>query len=162
MGKAPPIEVTLAALRNARPFGEYSRVETEKRQRTRMLQKVIDNVFRQPDEVRQVRQSSFWSPPQRKRKKPAQKGGVMLQSYLGKPCGYCERPMLGDRYPTRDHKHPRRLGGKLTASNLLIVCRACNGEKGGKTVEQFAQELTNRGDKRAAIVWRHASAAPSV
>jgi hypothetical protein len=73
------------------------------------------------------------------------------------PCPYCENPMSGPmtpRAPTRDHVRPRHLGGKLDETNRLIVCAKCNNDKGGRTLEQFAEWLTATHDRRAAIVWR--------
>lgn len=61
--------------------------------------------------------------------------------------------MDGVRRPTREHKKPRHLGGSSGPTNLIAVCSPCNGEKGGRTLEQFANYLTDRGDPRAQIVW---------
>lgn len=69
---------------------------------------------------------------------------------IGKPCPYCGEAMVR---PTRDHVHPRTAGGTLHRENVLIVCYQCNQDKGGKTLERFAQSLTSRGDPRAARVW---------
>lgn len=78
-----------------------------------------------------------------------------LAEWHGKPCPYCENVMLigTARPPTRDHVVPKRMGGTLSDRNTLIVCRPCNGDKGDKTLEQFANSLTRRADARAAIVW---------
>lgn len=85
-----------------------------------------------------------------------------LARYHGTPCPYCEKPMIIGtlRRPTREHKMPKHMGGTLNGSNRLIVCHPCNNDKGGKTLEQFAQELAAKGDPRSVIVagvlrWRN-------
>lgn len=78
----------------------------------------------------------------------------LIHSYNGKPCPYCGEKMgPGRKHPTRDHIFPRRLGGTRDHKNILIVCRPCNGDKGGMTLEQFAQWLSDNSDSRASIVW---------
>lgn len=81
-----------------------------------------------------------------------------LSRYDRKPCPYCGHEMLvGDsrRAPTRDHKIPRSRTKQIKPKgvNILIVCRACNGDKGDMTLDEFAAFLTKRGDLRAAVVW---------
>lgn len=79
----------------------------------------------------------------------------LLEAYRGSPCPYCKQPMWSDegRKPSRDHVYPRRLGGTLAASNCLIVCSPCNGDKGSMTLEQWGHHLTITRDRRAQIVW---------
>ena len=36
-----------------------------------------------------------------------------------------------------DHVIPKRLGGTDERANLQVLCRACNGSKGGKTMRQW-------------------------
>lgn len=52
-----------------------------------------------------------------------------------RPCAYCEVPMTGlihksgitypDTMVTRDHIHPKKLGG----GDIALVCQKCNAEK---------------------------------
>lgn len=78
-----------------------------------------------------------------------------LREAHGKPCPYCEKPMLfgTPNRPTRDHVIPRAHGATLRPKNRLIVCSPCNADKGHKTLEEFAQWLTSTLDSRAPIVW---------
>jgi hypothetical protein len=84
-----------------------------------------------------------------------------LARWDGRPCPYCGHEMRRGtpRPPTRDHKMPRSRGilskfdVKFNQRNILIVCRPCNGNKGNKTLEEFAKYLTAHGDPRAGFVW---------
>lgn len=72
--------------------------------------------------------------------------GISLINYHGKRCPYCGFIMIakghaldrGMRYPTRDHVVPRMRGGTA----ILIVCAACNGEKGGMMPDAFLERRT--------------------
>lgn len=79
-----------------------------------------------------------------------------LAPWHGKDCPYCLREMLigTARKPTRDHVYPRRLGGRLSNDNKLIVCAPCNNDKADLTLEQWAYRLFTAADPRAEIVWR--------
>lgn len=78
----------------------------------------------------------------------------VLQSYNGKPCPFCGFVMMrgSRRFPTRDHLKPRHAGGTSDPNNCLVVCSPCNGDKGGKTLAQFAAWLERRSDPRAVLV----------
>jgi hypothetical protein len=59
-------------------------------------------------------------------------------------CPYCDTPLAPvweDGAPHAiDHIVPLRLGGADEISNLIGVCRECNGKKGAKTEFQFVAE----------------------
>lgn len=71
-----------------------------------------------------------------------------LDEFHGKQCPYCGDPMLGDRPPSRDHVVPRWKGGTV----LLVVCLVCNQDKGGKTLQQWANRLHKAKDWRTERV----------
>lgn len=81
---------------------------------------------------------------------------AMIRAARGKPCPYCGVAMVGGgrgkHRPSRDHLRPRVDGGKLTRHNCLIVCQACNGDKGARTLQRWLVFLERRGDPRAVIV----------
>lgn len=58
-------------------------------------------------------------------------------------CQYC-----GNRTPraesTYDHVIPRRSGGKTVWENIVISCRVCNQNKGGRSPQQAGMRLRNR------------------
>lgn len=76
------------------------------------------------------------------------------EAALGKACPYCGHLMsrAKGRNPTRDHVHPRALGGDDHDNNILIVCNTCNGDKGCLTLGQFYGVLLANGDDRAGVV----------
>lgn len=47
---------------------------------------------------------------------------------------------------------PRWLGGKLEGDNRLIVCTICNHDKGGRTLQQWGNDLQRKKDPRASYV----------
>lgn len=154
----PPYEETIAFLRNSPPPGEYSRVETEKRIAARAAQQAaIPEV-----KLAKVRASQFWDGPTKTKNKRKYRGpsAAFFGNFVGKPCAYCNQPMIGRRFPTRDHVIPLCLGGSNRPGNLKVVCDPCNGHKGARTLEQFAIFLTDHGDPRAAIVWALLERAP--
>lgn len=75
-------------------------------------------------------------------------------SGVGKRCPYCAHRMRfgGPNPPTRDHVHPKSLGGSDDPSNILIVCKSCNNDKADMTLGQFLGMLMATDDCRAAIV----------
>lgn len=57
-----------------------------------------------------------------------------------KPCVYCGRAIVPDdpmRQPTRDHIHPKALGGSNSYRNLVWCCFACNNLKGDMTLREW-------------------------
>lgn len=79
-----------------------------------------------------------------------------LAKWHGEDCPYCHNEMLiGTRhYPSRDHVHPRHLGGTLHESNRLIACGPCNNSKGGLTLAEWADLKAKKGDLRGARILR--------
>lgn len=81
-----------------------------------------------------------------------------LTRAIGLPCPYCRQGMrpgrgpFGRQAPTRDHVIPKRGGGTLAQSNVLIVCRACNEDKSDYTLAGWHLRLVREGDPRADIV----------
>ncbi len=75
------------------------------------------------------------------------------RSFIGAPCPYCGQYMTERGYHgvTRDHKHPRSMGGKLHGSNRVIVCRRCNFEKANLTLIEYAEKLSKRGHLDRAV-----------
>lgn len=69
-----------------------------------------------------------------------------LKSHHGQRCPYCGFIMIakghaldrGMRYPTRDHVVPKCDGGTA----VLIVCAACNNEKGNMPPDLFLERRT--------------------
>ncbi len=51
-------------------------------------------------------------------------------------CMYC-----GEKFPekmlTRDHIHPRHLGGEDKWTNVVTACKSCNHHKGHKTLDEL-------------------------
>jgi hypothetical protein len=69
------------------------------------------------------------------------------------------------RYPTRDHVIPRRLRPPFDPSSgekpwIVIVCVACNEDKGSRTIHEWRRSLHRWHDPRAAIVAAWADANP--
>lgn len=75
-------------------------------------------------------------------------------SFIGLPCPYCEWTMTkrGPLGVTRDHKHPRSKGGRLTHDNRLVVCATCNEDKRDYSLYQWFLRLATGGDPRSRIV----------
>lgn len=71
----------------------------------------------------------------------------------GNPCPYCRMTMMIGtlRAPTRDHMIPRWRGGRH-GTNVILVCRPCNQDKGGLTLDEWARQLIEANDPRAPIV----------
>lgn len=57
----------------------------------------------------------------------------------GGRCRYCGAEILTDY--TLDHVVPRVQGGGSTLDNLVLACRPCNTEKGGRTPAEAGMEL---------------------
>lgn len=55
-------------------------------------------------------------------------------------CAYCGKELSVDRL-TRDHIHPKMLGGKDVWMNVVTACKPCNHRKGAKTLEQSNMQL---------------------
>jgi len=53
-------------------------------------------------------------------------------------CPYCLKPM-SPKEMTRDHVIPKSRGGKTEESNIIIVCKRCNQEKGALTLEEYKE-----------------------
>lgn len=81
--------------------------------------------------------------------------GALAEAW-GKACPYCDVPMdCEPRRPTRDHILPRCRGGSRSgAANILIVCYACNHDKGDKTLMEFLSAMALRLDPRASVLSR--------
>lgn len=66
-----------------------------------------------------------------------------LARFLGAACPFCGVTMNRDKgwnspqAPSRDHRIPESRGGLDVVSNIVVVCRGCNEEKGSLTVEEF-------------------------
>ena len=85
----------------------------------------------------------------------------------GSDCPYCGdtmaiparkrgRPRVSHpRFPTRDHINPKHAGG----GDTVIVCRQCNSDKGGLTLNEWLKRLSASGDPRASFVSAFANAA---
>jgi 5-methylcytosine-specific restriction endonuclease McrA len=64
-------------------------------------------------------------------------------------CYYCERPMRvvktepGERMPddaaTREHKVPKKKGGRSNGNNIVLACYRCNTRKGHMSEKEFRQ-----------------------
>jgi hypothetical protein len=59
-----------------------------------------------------------------------------------------------DKAPSRDHVHKSRVrGGTLNdPGNRAIVCRACNEDKGARSLASWLYWLRVAGDRRAGLV----------
>lgn len=78
---------------------------------------------------------------------------VNMRKFRGLPCPYCGDPMgtRGNRpnAPTRDHVVPYSVD---TESDIIVVCRACNEDKGPRTLEQWFAHLVATLDARRFVV----------
>lgn len=79
-----------------------------------------------------------------------------LATYVGRPCVYCDQVMMNHpghpaRRPTRDHVRPKSKGGN-SSSNVVIVCRRCNQDKGSIILVRWMLRLYAEADPRAPIV----------
>jgi 5-methylcytosine-specific restriction endonuclease McrA len=52
-------------------------------------------------------------------------------------CYYCRQTFGPNALRTYDHKIPRSRGGSDKASNLVVACTDCNGEKADLTHDEF-------------------------
>ena len=59
-------------------------------------------------------------------------------------CHYCGMAMILNangtvdmKMATRDHVHPKSLGGELTANNGVLACYGCNTRKGSMSAAEF-------------------------
>ena len=58
----------------------------------------------------------------------------------GNECLWC-----GNAADTLDHLVPRSKGGRYRPENLILACRACNGEREDMTVEEYLAWRENEG-----------------
>lgn len=82
-------------------------------------------------------------------------GNSLVPKHAGSPCPYCNTVMAADpicRQPSRDHITPRARGGPDKASNIIIVCRKCNGDKSDRILAEFYGWLRVAGDPRAEVI----------
>ncbi len=56
-------------------------------------------------------------------------------------CGYCGKYHASIGKLSRDHIHPKFLGGKDEWTNVVTACLPCNQKKGCKTLDQASMEL---------------------
>lgn len=87
-------------------------------------------------------------------------GGRLVWS--GRPCPYCGRPMTysGPKMVSREHVIPQQKFHVVEKSirltvlrlNVIMACRICNQEKGGRTLVEFLEWLESRDRKRAKRV----------
>lgn len=97
--------------------------------------------------------------PRPARPQPAWWAGVPrdeVEAAVGKLCPYCGWPMTGvpPNQPTRDHINPTVRGGANTPANIIIVCKACNEDKGDHTLTEWYFILLGAEDRRAQHVAR--------
>jgi hypothetical protein len=82
--------------------------------------------------------------------------GAEIRAAARKPCPYCGFPMLLHDHPawrpSRDHIVPTSRGGGNVRENIVVVCYGCNDDKDRRTLEEWLQELTESGDRRARYV----------
>jgi len=63
-----------------------------------------------------------------------------------KACPHCSTTM-GSRDKTLDHVVPISQGGAHSTTNVMVICRACNTSKAGRTLEQWRRgDAFRRGD----------------
>lgn len=65
-------------------------------------------------------------------------------------CQYCERyssEFDNDEKLTRDHVHPRALGGKDVWENVVTACSTCNNKKANLTLEDAGLVLKSKPHK---------------
>lgn len=68
--------------------------------------------------------------------------------YASERCFYCDR-RVARRQRTIDHKVPLARGGRHSAGNLVMACRACNASKGDRTPREFGR----RGRRARVATW---------
>ena len=71
----------------------------------------------------------------------------------GRMCHYCDRGLprpgtKGGRGTHFDHKVAESLGGSHDLDNLVVSCKRCNTEKGGKTYLQFLKDRREQARKQ--------------
>jgi 5-methylcytosine-specific restriction endonuclease McrA len=64
-------------------------------------------------------------------------------------CQYCATTLVR-RDATYDHILPRSRGGRVTWTNIVLACRACNQKKGNRTPSEARMQLL-RAPKRPAL-----------
>jgi len=57
----------------------------------------------------------------------------------GKICAYCGKEITDEGDLTLDHVVPLSKGGKNSSDNLVIACKACNGEKSNLDVDKYSR-----------------------
>jgi hypothetical protein len=64
-----------------------------------------------------------------------------LSKHSKKRNGYCVYCRAVVRDLTKDHVIPKCQGGSNAAENIVLACRSCNFAKGGRTPEQWANDI---------------------
>lgn len=73
-------------------------------------------------------------------------------------CCYCRRPLAYDhptlglvpnRYCSIDHLLPVSRGGTDDPRNLVLACSGCNGSKGDRTPDEWAEMIRRAADRLA-------------
>lgn len=59
-------------------------------------------------------------------------------------CGIC----VNEKEFHLEHIHPKCLGGSDKIENLGIACPKCNMRKGGRTIIQWREAITNKGKRK--------------
>lgn len=73
-----------------------------------------------------------------------------LLAAQGKPCPYCNRPMVR---PTKDHVNPK-CRGYTFINNKLVVCDECNNDKGDRSLQGWFVHLRKLPDKSELTIKR--------
>ena len=74
---------------------------------------------------------------------PARRRAIYVRDDLR--CVYCTAGIEDGVVFTLDHLLPQELGGSNTTNNLVTCCKACNSQKGTKTIRQFFSWLRDKG-----------------
>ena len=93
----------------------------------------VDKNFSVPAIVRLPKYVHRYNGPPRFRR-------TVLYSRDGWSCQYCG-VKLGWNGLTIDHVHPRSLGGQTSWNNCVTACKACNRNKGCKTLHESGMKL---------------------
>lgn len=64
----------------------------------------------------------------------------LVASSYGTPCKYCDTQLTYKNYVC-DHIYPLSRGGESEKSNLQIICKRCNTQKGPMLEEEFISLL---------------------
>ncbi|MGI8807110.1 MAG: HNH endonuclease [Acidimicrobiales bacterium] len=63
----------------------------------------------------------------------------------GPTCVWCGRRFVGLVRPTTEHLVPRLKGGPSWLENEVAACRRCNGQRGHRSLGDWADECERRG-----------------